>query len=274
MTKEAERAGEDGWDRKRKKTLGRQKIEIKPIKCTEARHVCFSKRRTGLFKKATELSVLFGAHVAIVVFSPAGKPFSYGHPSVDAVVERFLDPAAVTAAAAASAAAMHPAVLYDFESDMERLAKAVEAEARRRDALDAAARAAGVWTSDDVESAGMPDLVAMLGMLQRVQAEAAERAQEIISEEAMMQCTTVSDVFHYLGTGTFTAGGGVSSHQVVMDTQMMVMGGSVNVGHALPPPFNHGFDDNLIPGYDQWSSHVVGAALPYKTGTKYNYNEQ
>ncbi|XP_062217208.1 agamous-like MADS-box protein AGL61 [Phragmites australis] len=256
MTKAADRDGEAGGDRERKKTLGRQKIEIKPIKCTEARHVCFSKRRSGLFKKATELSVLCGAHVAVVVFSPAGKPFSYGHPSVDTVVERFLDPASSSTTAAADAT--HPPILYDFDSERDRLAQAVEAEARRREALDAAARAAGVWTNEDVQRAGMADLVAMLGALERVQAEAAERAQEIIAEEAMMHhSTTANDVFHYLGAGTFTADGGVSNHQAVMGTQTMVVGS--NVGHAPPfapmllpshpPPFNHGFDHNLIAGY-------------------------
>lgn len=57
-----------------KKSMGRQKIEIKRIEKEEARQVCFSKRRAGVFKKAHELSVLCGAEIAIVVFSPAGKP--------------------------------------------------------------------------------------------------------------------------------------------------------------------------------------------------------
>ncbi|KAG8058177.1 hypothetical protein GUJ93_ZPchr0002g25169 [Zizania palustris] len=35
-----------------------------------SRQVCFSKRREGVFKKANELSVLCGAHVAVVFFSP------------------------------------------------------------------------------------------------------------------------------------------------------------------------------------------------------------
>jgi hypothetical protein len=35
--------------------------------------VRFSKRRSGLFKKAHELSVLCDAQVALVVFSPAGR---------------------------------------------------------------------------------------------------------------------------------------------------------------------------------------------------------
>lgn len=52
--------------------------------------VTFSKRRSGLFKKASELCTLCGADVAIVVFSPGRKVFSFGHPCVEAVVDRFL----------------------------------------------------------------------------------------------------------------------------------------------------------------------------------------
>ncbi|KAJ3672557.1 hypothetical protein LUZ60_007278 [Juncus effusus] len=72
--------------------MGRQKIEIKKIENEEARQVCLSKRRSGLFKKASELSTLCGAEIGIVVFSQAGKAFSFGHPSVDAVADRFLFP--------------------------------------------------------------------------------------------------------------------------------------------------------------------------------------
>ncbi|PWA79225.1 AGAMOUS-like 23 [Artemisia annua] len=39
--------------------------------------VTFSKRRSGLFKKASELSILCGVEIAIVVFSPAKKAFSF-----------------------------------------------------------------------------------------------------------------------------------------------------------------------------------------------------
>ncbi|OEL36353.1 hypothetical protein BAE44_0002634 [Dichanthelium oligosanthes] len=43
-----------------------------------------------MFKKASELSILCGAMVAIVAFSPAGRPFSFGSPSFKAVIDRFL----------------------------------------------------------------------------------------------------------------------------------------------------------------------------------------
>ncbi|XP_061352951.1 agamous-like MADS-box protein AGL29 [Gastrolobium bilobum] len=69
--------------------MGRRKIEIAMVKDTNTRQVTFSKRRTGLFKKANELSILCGAEVAIVVFSPGNKPYSFGHPGVDAVANNF-----------------------------------------------------------------------------------------------------------------------------------------------------------------------------------------
>ena len=70
--------------------MGRRKIEIKRIESEEARQVCFSKRRAGLFKKANDLSILCGAEISVIIFSPAGKPFSFGHPSVNSILDRFL----------------------------------------------------------------------------------------------------------------------------------------------------------------------------------------
>ncbi|XP_050370707.1 agamous-like MADS-box protein AGL29 [Argentina anserina] len=71
--------------------MGRRKIEMKKVMDSSSRQVTFSKRRTGLFKKAHEIATLCGAQVGIVVFSPGGKPYSFGHPSVDAVADRFLN---------------------------------------------------------------------------------------------------------------------------------------------------------------------------------------
>ncbi|KAK7359431.1 hypothetical protein VNO77_01391 [Canavalia gladiata] len=70
--------------------MGRRKIEITLVKDPNSRQVTFSKRRTGLFKKANEISILCGAEVAIVVFSPGNKPYSFGHPGVDAVAAQYL----------------------------------------------------------------------------------------------------------------------------------------------------------------------------------------
>ncbi|KAK2405188.1 agamous MADS-box protein AGL62 [Trifolium repens] len=73
-----------------RKGKGRRKIEMKKMSNQSNLQVTFSKRRSGIFKKASELSTLCGVDLALVVFSPSGKPFSFGHPSVDTVVDRYL----------------------------------------------------------------------------------------------------------------------------------------------------------------------------------------
>ncbi|KAH7845871.1 hypothetical protein Vadar_006896 [Vaccinium darrowii] len=73
-----------------KRTLGRRKIEMRLIESKQARQVTFSKRRFGLFKKASELCTLTGCEIALVVFSPSGKPFSFGHRCVNIIIRRFL----------------------------------------------------------------------------------------------------------------------------------------------------------------------------------------
>ncbi|WCJ39456.1 Agamous-like MADS-box protein AGL62 [Euphorbia peplus] len=73
-----------------KKTKGRRKIEIKPIEGKSNLQVTFSKRRNGLIKKASELSLLCGVNVALITFSPGNKAFSFGHPNADSVINQYL----------------------------------------------------------------------------------------------------------------------------------------------------------------------------------------
>ncbi|CAI0418883.1 unnamed protein product [Linum tenue] len=73
----------------KKASKGRQKIEIKKVENDPHRHVTFSKRKNGLFKKATELSTLCGSQLAVILFSQHHKVFSCGRPDVDSVLRRF-----------------------------------------------------------------------------------------------------------------------------------------------------------------------------------------
>ncbi|XP_022740213.1 agamous-like MADS-box protein AGL61 isoform X2 [Durio zibethinus] len=50
------------------------------IQAADAQQVAFSKRRSGLFRKASELCTLCAVETALVVYSPSGKAFSVGHP--------------------------------------------------------------------------------------------------------------------------------------------------------------------------------------------------
>ncbi|KAF7136325.1 hypothetical protein RHSIM_Rhsim08G0076800 [Rhododendron simsii] len=55
--------------------MGRGRVQMKRIENKVSRQVTFSKRRTGLLKKAHEISVLCDAEVALIVFSTKGKLF-------------------------------------------------------------------------------------------------------------------------------------------------------------------------------------------------------
>nr|ADD25196.1 AG [Nuphar advena] len=69
--------------------MGRGKIEIKRIENTTNRQVTFCKRRSGLLKKAYELSVLCDAEVALVIFSSRGRLYEYSNNSVKATIDRY-----------------------------------------------------------------------------------------------------------------------------------------------------------------------------------------
>ncbi|CAN4094226.1 unnamed protein product [Withania somnifera] len=74
------------------KSKGRQKIPMRKIEKPEDRFSSFSKRRTGLYKKASELVKECDVDIGMIIFSPTGKPFSFFHPTVDAVISRFQNP--------------------------------------------------------------------------------------------------------------------------------------------------------------------------------------
>jgi SRF-type transcription factor (DNA-binding and dimerisation domain) len=65
--------------------MGRGKIEIKKIENTTSRQVTYSKRRSGILKKARELTVLCDAQISIIMFSNTNKHYEYCSPSTELV---------------------------------------------------------------------------------------------------------------------------------------------------------------------------------------------
>ena len=57
--------------------MRRGKVQLKRIENKINRQVTFSKRRSGLLKKAHEISVLCDAEVALIIFSTKGKLYEY-----------------------------------------------------------------------------------------------------------------------------------------------------------------------------------------------------
>ncbi|GLU13952.1 hypothetical protein SLE2022_305550 [Rubroshorea leprosula] len=119
--------------------MGRRKIEMKMVKDSSSRQVTFSKRRTGLFKKANELATLCAAQVVIVVFSPGGKPFSFGHPTVEEVVERFLNQGTPTKPSIPNLLRDSPQDKRDIKKlnhQLSKLLKELEAEKQKGEMLE------------------------------------------------------------------------------------------------------------------------------------------
>ncbi|KHN35923.1 Agamous-like MADS-box protein AGL62 [Glycine soja] len=61
-----------------KKTKGQQKIEMKKVNNERYLQVTFSKRRIEIFKKASELAPLYSVDLAVILFSPCSRFFSFG----------------------------------------------------------------------------------------------------------------------------------------------------------------------------------------------------
>ncbi|KAK6777454.1 hypothetical protein RDI58_024171 [Solanum bulbocastanum] len=75
-----------------KKTAGRQKISLAKIENESARFTTFSKRRSGLYKKACELVREYDVDLGIVMSSPKGIPYSFISPTSNVVIDCFINP--------------------------------------------------------------------------------------------------------------------------------------------------------------------------------------
>ncbi|GAA5928123.1 hypothetical protein JCM1841_006139 [Sporobolomyces salmonicolor] len=68
-------------------SVGRRKISIEYIEDKPRRHVTFTKRKSGLMKKAFELSTLTGTDCLVVVVSESGLVYTFATPALKGVTE-------------------------------------------------------------------------------------------------------------------------------------------------------------------------------------------
>ncbi|KAG5577595.1 hypothetical protein H5410_057729 [Solanum commersonii] len=101
--------------------------------------VTFSKQCDGIFKKATELSTLWGVDVVVVAFSASNKSYSCGHPSVESIVNRFLGENPLTDADAPNPIVIshQNANIDEINRKLNRLEISLEREKQYGEALQA-----------------------------------------------------------------------------------------------------------------------------------------
>lgn len=199
--------------------------EMKPIENEETRQICFTKRRQSLFNKASELSILCGAMVGSVVFSTFGTPFSFGHPSIDDVANRFLNlppppsdaPAASSgggAGAGASGSSSNDGscswavtdTIRRLNSEYAELRQALDSESKKRETLqEATGKEMGArmmqLLNANVSELGLAELLEFL--------ECLEAVDGVVNNETANKTTTTLD----LEATTTTSGGSSQTRQ-------------------------------------------------------------
>ncbi|KAG0320150.1 transcription factor of the MADS box [Dissophora globulifera] len=77
---------EEEEDAPKSKRAGRRKINIEYIEEKGRRHITFSKRKSGIMKKAYELSTLTGTQVLLLVVSETGLVYTFTTPKLQPLV--------------------------------------------------------------------------------------------------------------------------------------------------------------------------------------------
>ncbi|KAJ1560656.1 hypothetical protein HK096_007725 [Nowakowskiella sp. JEL0078] len=67
---------------------GRRKIKIEYIEDKSRRHITFSKRKSGIMKKAYELSTLTGTQVLLLVASETGHVYTFATPKLQPLITK------------------------------------------------------------------------------------------------------------------------------------------------------------------------------------------
>ncbi|KAM3404936.1 hypothetical protein ACQJBY_007811 [Aegilops geniculata] len=221
--------------------MGRKKIVIRRIENKAARDICFSKRRQGLFRKANELAVMCSAEVAAVVYSPAGKAYSFGHPSAEDIVDRFLRPAEQAGAAGAGmGAAVDPDRLAELQQKYNKLSTeqgAVEQRKERWGEAIAKGRAEGsqaaAWLDAvaDQRDMGDADMLACMASLREAQVTVAAGVNQVLQDGRRDREAALAPLPpQLLAGGGGVELGGTGQMMAIMPTPGFAVGGGFEHG--------------------------------------------
>ncbi|RDY12705.1 Agamous-like MADS-box protein AGL61, partial [Mucuna pruriens] len=170
---------------KRKSSSGRQKIPIEKIPKKSHLQVTFSKRRSGLFKKASELCTLCGVEIAIIVFSPADKAFSFGHPEVESIIDCYQTRnSSLDSSSHQLVEAHRNANIRNLNMQLTQIINQLEMEKRQGEELDRAwkARQRQYWWEIPVNQLGLHHLQHLMFSMDDLKKNVAKYATQMFMD--------------------------------------------------------------------------------------------
>ncbi|XP_004305275.1 PREDICTED: agamous-like MADS-box protein AGL61 [Fragaria vesca subsp. vesca] len=193
----------------KKPRQGRQKIAITKIPNRSNLQVTFSKRCAGLFKKASELCTLCGVEIAIVVFSPSNKPFSFGHPSVKALIGRFLTPSPSSFPITIHQTLYPKKASVEHELNMQLIATEdrLEAQKRRGEDLDKMSKdseqSSDCWWEKPIEGLGLDELQMLKVAMEELKKNVTEQVHKMNGPAIFSVPLSVMNLDHHLSERKF-----------------------------------------------------------------------
>jgi hypothetical protein len=176
----------DNMLQQRKKTTGRKKIEIKKLEKDSNKQVTFSKRRQGLFRKASELCILCDVRAAIIVFSPADKLYSFGQPNTDAILNSYINGTTEFV----DAKSIEDSSTYtEYNGQYEDALKMLEMEKKKLADIKNLAKTwnRGDWWNDSIDNMSIDQLEQFMISLYELRNKLLERADELLMNNLMFQ---------------------------------------------------------------------------------------
>ncbi|KAE8670190.1 Agamous-like MADS-box protein AGL61 [Hibiscus syriacus] len=213
-----------------KKSLGRQKVEMVKMKNNSNLQVTFSKRRSGLFKKASELCTLCGVEIGIIVFSPGNKVFSFGHPEIGNVIGRYINGNPGTMHITEAHRNAH---VREFNMQLTELMSQIEVEKRGGEELNHMRRASQgqYWWEAPVEELSLPQLQQLKWALEELKKNVAKQVEKLL-----IQTTNSQQLF--MGSSSAAAAAGVFPDNIEFDVNMMPHGYNPPPPNMIPPGFS------------------------------------
>lgn len=217
---------------KKRASIGRQKISIAKIPKKNHLQVTFSKRRSGLFKKASELCTLCGVEIAIIVFSPAEKVFSFGHPEVESILDRYLTRNPPPESSAHQLIEAHRnANVREFNIHLTQILNQLEAEKKRGEALDQIGKSnqRQFWWEAPFNQLGLHELEQLRASMEELKKNVVKQANKIL-----VGSTTNSS--------QFLAVNGIGSSADLFENKHA----EFNASSTMPNVYNFGYGNELF----------------------------